>query len=379
VKHGAIAGGLQWEILMTLAAEHLPDASDATYRAIFDLANDAIFVHDAATGAIVDVNRKMTEMYGYSREEACRLTVVDLSVGTPPFTQERALEFLRAAAAGTPQLFEWHAKDRRGRPFWVEVNLKHVEIGGRDRLLAIVRDVTERKRTEDTLRAADEQLREQAALVRLGEMAAVVAHEVRNPLAGVRGAIQVISRRLPQQSPDAAVMREAIARLDALDDLMTDLLLFARPPQVRLVPVDIVALANESTDFVARGSTARGVQFSVEGASPPIMADPKLLKSVLLNLLLNATHAVQNAGSVRTSIATTGSACVLAVVDSGPGIPPDIRERIFVPFFTTKSRGTGLGLPTAKRLIEAHRGRIVVDCPSEGGTVVSIELPFTQG
>jgi PAS domain S-box-containing protein len=363
----------------TMTISHGPEASDAVYRAIFDLANDAIFLHDASTGAIVDVNRKMTELYGYSREEAQHLSVVDLSGGAPPYTQQRALQLLEAAAAGEPQLFEWLAKDRSGRTFWVEVSLKRVEIVGRDRLLAIVRDISERKRTEETLRAADEQLREQAALVRLGEMAAVVAHEVRNPLAGVRGVLQVISRRLPHDSPDAAVVREAVARLDALDDLMTDLLLFARPPQVRPTPVDIAALARATVDFVAQGPTAYGVRFEVDGESPPIVADPKLLKSVLLNLLLNAAHAVQNAGTVRTSIAATDGACVLAVADNGPGIPADIRDRIFVPFFTTKSRGTGLGLPTAKRLIEAHGGRITVECPPAGGTVVSIELPITRG
>ena len=350
------------------------DDPEATYRAIFDLANDAIFVHDASTGAIVDVNLKMTEMYGYTRAEAQHLSVADLSAGSPPYTQERALELLQAAKA-TPQLFEWVARDRGGREFWVEVSLKRVEIAGHDRLLAIVRDITERKRAEETLRAADEQLREQAALVRLGEMAAVVAHEVRNPLAGVRGAIQVMSRRLPQDGADAAVMREIVGRLDALDDLMTDLLLFARPPHANMIPVDLVALAKEATEFVARSSPAETVQFEVEGTSPPLMADPKLMKSVLLNLLLNATHAVQSGGTVRMTIVATDAACVLTVSDTGPGIAAEIRDRIFVPFFTTKARGTGLGLPTAKRLVEAHGGRIRVECPPAGGTVVFIELP----
>jgi two-component system, cell cycle sensor histidine kinase and response regulator CckA len=362
---------------MTIVSGGAGSPSESTYRTIFDLANDAIFVHDADTGAIVDVNQKMMEMYGYTREEVQQLTVADLSAGEPPYTQARAIELLNAAFAGTPQLFEWRAKDRAGRLFSIEVNLKRVEIDGRPRLLAIVRDISERKLAEQVVREADERLREQAALVRLGEMAAVVAHEVRNPLAGVRGAIQIIGSRLPQDGKDAAVVREAIARLDALDDLMTDLLLFARPPHAALVPVDIVALATETTELVARGSPSPGPQFIVEGASPPIMADPKLLKSVLLNVLLNAVHAVQSAGTVRTLVSPTGGRCVVAVHDSGPGIPPEIRERIFVPFFTTKPRGTGLGLPTAKRLVEVHRGRMAVECPPEGGTIVRIELPYS--
>ena len=491
--------------MTTAASDDALRESEAKYRAIFDLANDAIVVHDLATGAILDVNQKMTEMYGYTREEALHLAVEDLSAGEAPYTQQRALELLKAAAEGAPQLFEWSAKDRAGRLFWVEVNLKRVDIGGQDHLLAIVRDITDRKRAErqirerhasqttlnallrlaledmeleellhralalvvqnpwpvtlgvgdvflaeaetgklalkahigthqlidvsstrhhripitaggtmlgvldvyveaahpedasakeflsafastlagiivrkraeQGLRAADEQLREQAALVRLGEMAAVVAHEVKNPLAGVRGAIQVIGGRLPPGTRDATVIGDVIARLDTLDELMGDLLLFARPPQPHHTPVDIVALAKETSDFAAQDPAISDVRFEVEGWGPAVMADPKLLKIVLLNLLLNSAHAMQSSGTVRIQVATTDRMCRIVVADTGPGIPSDIRDRIFVPFFTTKSRGTGLGLPTAKRLIDAHHGRISVDCPASGGTVVTIELP----
>ena len=125
--------------------------SEENYHAIFDSANDAIFVHDMQTGAILDVNRKMTEMYGYTAEEAKKLTVEALSSGERPYNQDGAMEHIGKAVSGEPQLFEWLAKDRYGRTFWVEVNLKWAAIGGRDRLLAIVRDISERKRTEQRL------------------------------------------------------------------------------------------------------------------------------------------------------------------------------------------------------------------------------------
>jgi PAS domain S-box-containing protein len=345
------------------------------YRAIFDMANDAIFLHDLGTGAILDVNQKMTEMYGCSREEARQLSVADLSAGDEPYTQERALGHLRLAAAGTPQLFEWLAKDRRGRRFWVEVNLKHVVIDGDHRMLAIVRDITDRKQVEESLRAADERLREQASLVRLGEMAAVVAHEVKNPLAGIRGAIQIISSRLPPASKDAAIMGEVIARIDALNEMMKELLLFARPPRLQLTPVDIVALARQTTELIAGDSAMASVRFDIEGMAPTLRADPELLRVVLVNVVLNAAQAVRCDGAVRISIAGDDQVCRIAIADTGPGIPSSIRDRIFVPFFTTKSRGTGLGLPTAKRFVDAHHGRINVDCPPGAGTIVTIELP----
>src|SRR3989304_5163998 len=105
-------------------------ASEATYRAIFDAANDAIFVHDLDSGAILDVNQKMTEMYDYALEEARRLTVEDLSSGEPPYTQQDALKWLRKAIEGEPQLFEWLAKNKAGQLSWVKVNIKRVVIGG---------------------------------------------------------------------------------------------------------------------------------------------------------------------------------------------------------------------------------------------------------
>jgi PAS domain S-box-containing protein len=125
--------------------------SEENYRSIFDSANDAIFVHNLQTGAILDVNKKMTKMYGYTPEEAMKLNVEALSSGVYPYNQEGAKEHIGKAAGGEPQLFEWFAKDRSGRTFWVEVNLKRAIVGGRDRILAIVRDITVRKRTEQRL------------------------------------------------------------------------------------------------------------------------------------------------------------------------------------------------------------------------------------
>jgi two-component system sensor histidine kinase AtoS len=96
---------------------------------------------------------------------------------------------------------------------------------------------------------------------------------------------------------------------------------------------------------------------------------------VFVNLLMNAAHAMDGQGVIRVSVMPADQVCHVVVQDSGPGIPPDVRERIFTPFFTTKSRGTGLGLPTAKRIVEAHSGQIEIDCPPGGGTTVTVQLP----
>ncbi len=242
-----------------------------------------------------------------------------------------------------------------------------MSINGERKFTGILHDLSARVRME-------EQLREQAAMVHLGEMAAVIAHEIKNPLAGIRGAVQVIGSRLPD-SRDAAVTVEIVKRIDGLNDLMRDLLLFARPPQPKWAAVDVAALVSSTAGLLAVDPSVANVRVEVAGVAPPIVADPELLKIAFVNLLINAAHAMEGKGVIRVSVQETEGWCCVAFHDAGPGIPTDIREKIFTPFFTTKSKGTGLGLPTTKRLIEAHAGRIEIDCPPGGGTIVIVELP----
>jgi signal transduction histidine kinase len=131
--------------------------------------------------------------------------------------------------------------------------------------------------------------------------------------------------------------------------------------------------------LLSQDPALHGVNIEIDGAAPPISADPDMLRIVFQNLLINGAHAMQGKGSIHVAVDTLESSCQIAFLDGGPGIPVDIREKIFTPFFTTKSRGSGLGLPTAKRLIEAHSGQIVIDCPPAGGTKVVIRLPMGAG
>jgi signal transduction histidine kinase len=180
---------------------------------------------------------------------------------------------------------------------------------------------------------------------------------------------------MPAGSRDSADVQEIVTRIDSLNELMKDLLLFARPPQPRPAPVEIAQVVTKTAELLSADPSLKNVRVEIEGSAPPIEADAELLKIVFQNLLVNSAHAMHGQGTIRISVTGVDNWCHIAISDAGPGIPVDIREKIFTPFFTTKSRGSGLGLPTAKRLIEAHSGTITVECPAAGGTIVRITLP----
>ena len=225
-----------------------------------------------------------------------------------------------------------------GSTFPLHLSVGEMLLDGETRFTGILHDLTERTRIEA-------QLREQAALARLGEMAAVIAHEVKNPLAGIRGAIQIIGGRLPKDSKDAMITQEIISRIDALNVLMKDLLLFARPPQPKPSLVELTSLVRTTADLLSADPALKAMRVEVEGSAPAVLADPDLLKIVFVNLLANGAHAMNGQGTIRVAIGSHGSSSEVTFSDSGPGVPEDVRARIFTPFFTTKSRGSGLGLP----------------------------------
>jgi two-component system sensor kinase FixL len=289
-----------------------------------------------------------------------------------PYREEHDTYLARHLATGVQKIIgtgrEVTGLRRDGSTFPLHLSVGKMMVGGARKFTGILHDLSARVRIE-------EQLREQTSLARLGEMAAVIAHEVKNPLAGVRGAIQVIGSRLPQDGKDARMVKEIVSRIDTLNALMQDLLLFARAPQPKPAPIDVATLVTTTADLLGSDPALKEVRVTIEGTAPRIMADPDLLKIVFVNLLVNGAHAMKGRGTIRVSLAAIADACQIAFADEGPGIPSEVRERIFTPFFTTKARGSGLGLPTAKRLVEAHRGNITIACPTSGGTIVTVELP----
>ncbi len=340
------------------------DLADVNYA----LDQSAIVAITNTRGTIKYVNQKFCDVSQYTREELLGQDHRILNSGYHP------KEFIRTlwTTIANGRIWRGEIRNRRkdGSFYWVDTTIVPFldESGKPYQYMAIRYEITDRKRSED-------KLREQDALARLGQMAAVVAHEVKNPIAGIRGALQVIGGRLPEDSRDRPVIAEIIARLDALNAVVQDLLVFARPRELRAEPVDLKSVVDEVVTRFRRDPEMGGVAVEVTAPSAVVRADAEQLQIVLQNLLLNAAQAMNGAGRACITIARQDDAWVLAVADQGPGMPPDVRDRAFDAFFTTKHRGTGLGLPIARRIVDAHRGTIRIETPDGGGTTVSIALP----
>jgi hypothetical protein len=199
---------------------------------------------------------------------------------------------------------------------------------------------------------------------------------VKNPLAGIRGALQIIGSRMPADNRDRVILRDMQERLDVLNELLEDLLLFARPKEPKAAPTDVRPLVEATVTLLKRDPAMAGVDVVLVGDDPTVLADAEQLRRVFLNLLINAGQAMHGKGTVHVGVTALDGRCEIAVKDEGPGIPPDLLERVLEPFFTTKHRGTGLGLPTAQRIIERHGGTLALSSPPGGGTLVRVTLPL---
>jgi signal transduction histidine kinase len=215
-------------------------------------------------------------------------------------------------------------------------------------------------------------------LATLGELATGLAHEIRNPLAGIAGVIEIIGRDLPQTSPARAVVKDVRLEIGRISRTLTDLLETARPrrPQVRRSNLNTTV---EHAVMLARQQVlSRPIKIELEKSSdlPDVEHDSDQVHQVLLNLLLNAVQAMEGPGTVRVEIGSRDDFASVVVSDTGRGISPQNLPNIFRPFYTTKGDGTGLGLSLAHRIVEDHHGRIEVSSIVGKGSTFTVLLPF---
>lgn len=218
-------------------------------------------------------------------------------------------------------------------------------------------------------------------LATIGEMAASLAHELRNPLAGVKAAIDVLAKEEPLEEP-RMVLEHASEELGRVDGVVRQLLNFAKPKAPVVGPVTIAKAIDDALMLLHPRATAQHARLEREAGADEVvvLADPEMAHQIAVNLLINALHAVEKKpdGAVTVSIGTREGEGLCRVSDNGPGVPEDRAEAIFRPFMTTKIRGTGLGLATSRRLVELQGGRLWLDNPGQPGACFVFSLPLVS-
>lgn len=226
-----------------------------------------------------------------------------------------------------------------------------------------------------------QQLERADRLASIGEMAAGIAHEIKNPLAGISAAVSIIKDDMAPDDPRESILGEVLQQVQRLDRTLNDLLFFGKPSLPEFNCVDINAIITTTLKFASQHRGGGNIEkiLLLEPELPPVFADDKQMQQVFLNIILNAFQAMSQGGvlTITTSrVLRNGAEFVKAdISDTGLGIPPQILGKIFTPFFTTKAQGTGLGLPICSKLVHLHNGEISVTSDNDKGTVFSVELP----
>lgn len=385
--------------------------SENRFRTIFNSLSDAIFIQSIENGAIIDVNNKMCEMTGYTHDEACRASLDDLGSGEPPYTKQDALKWIQKAATDGPQLFEWIAKTKSGSLFWSEVNIHRVNISGIDRLLVSVRDIVQRKRTEEELQRHRDHLEElvkertqslakrtdelNKANIKLKELdklksmfIASMSHELRTPLNSIIGftgmTLQGLSGQLNEEQMDnlTRVNRSAEHLLSLITDIIDISKIEAGRVEVFIEPFTLSEIISEAVSTIQPQVKQKGLVLETDvPVDIKMKTDRKRLMQCIINYISNAVKFTE-VGKVRVLAKDADGDVEISVIDTGIGISEKDMPRLFEAFeridthLRVKAGGSGLGLYLTKKMAtELLHGSVGVESIEGKGSTFSIRIP----
>lgn len=323
---------------------------------------------------IVRVNPAARRMLGYPDDQLQGLEVQDVLVG-PEDISSTLLDALGHDRLAERPKVVLHRRD--GTPFPVHLRAVPLAKESPTRLLVVLSDQTEKQAIQD-----QNELLAQRAL--LGEVSAIFAHEVRNPINNISTGIQLVASRLGKDHAMYDSLDRVRKECTRLDQLMSDVLFFTRRLELKMEPTDLGQLVQRVIDRwrPRLNRTSIKAHLDLDPEAPTVVADPRTLEQVFINLITNAVQAMETGGTLSVSLSPVdsphGKVCEIRFADTGPGISQEQIDRIFDPFFTTKNDGTGLGLAISRRIITSHKGSIQVESFADAGTVFTIQLPVSD-
>ena len=339
--------------------------SEAKFRSLFEHNPDAVYSFDQE-GNLLAVNPIAEIITGYHSEElleqSFRLLVSKESVN-------RTMECFGESLQGRPQIYEITMLHKHGHQ--VECYAKNVPIIVKDKIVGvhvIVKDLTEQKRTQELLQKSDR-------LAVVGKLAAGIAHEIRNPLTAVKGFIQLLCRRIDGFQEYFSIM---LRELDRIEVIVGEFLIIAKPQVKQIRLKDPLILLEDVIKLLDSQAIMNNVQFSLEAGLdiPLITCEENHLKQVFINLLENAIESMPSGGRIEIKVEKKYEKSILIrIIDQGCGIPKERIPKLGEPFYTTKEKGTGLGLMVSYKIIEAHQGQINIMSEMGEGAIVEIILP----
>jgi PAS domain S-box-containing protein len=363
--------------------------SDDNYRTIFEAANDAFFIHGVEDWIIEKTNNKAVDMYGFSsKEELIGLSLMDLSVGASSHPTAEIIQLNAMAMSGEPQLFEWYAKGKGNRVFWVEVNLKKIVVGSDYKMLSVVRGISERKESEFAIQKA----KEEAVRANRAKSAflATMSHEIRTPLNAILGMGEVLDDTKltdTQQWCVTTLNRSGEALLTLINDILDLSKIEADQVKLENVAIDLHHSITDTIELFTFTALDKGIKLSnqVEENVPLwVFGDPSRLRQVLLNLINNAIKFTKE-GQVSLRVKSgDGDDISFAIADTGIGISTEKQGEIFQPFTqadistTRKHGGTGLGLAICLRLVHLMGGEITLQSEIGQGSTFTFTVPLPR-
>lgn len=337
---------------------------------ILDSISGGVLVVDL-DGQITHFNQEAEELTGYEQDQVLGYPYADI-IGLADGRQNTAMHTLDTGERLSNKEKSLRRADGRVIPLGFSTSLLRDEQGTVLGVVEVFNDLTEVKRLEAEVQRVN-------TLAALGEMAATVAHEIRNPLGGIAGYAGMLERDLSSEDPNRRLVHRIIEGVGRLNRIVSSLLTYTRPLRLNAYPVNLVELVEETTAFfeidLERQRDDITVERSYEDDALVCRLDPEQLQQVILNLLQNATQAMPEGGTLQIRVFAEGELGAFCIGDTGIGMEADVHEKLFTPFFTTKEDGTGLGLVTSKKIVEAHSGTIRVESQVGQGTQFYVHLP----